>query len=83
MREDIHNLACKARHMHSIRLILLLCLSALSGMPMAQGFSVSGIVTDAQGGQALTGASVFCQNTTLGTQTAASVCNCRTEVTTW
>ena len=71
MRPDIHNLACKARHMHSIRLLLLLCLSALSGMPMAQGFSVTGIVTDAQGGQALTGASVFCQNTTLGTVTNA------------
>jgi len=45
-----------------------LCLTASTD---AQTLSVMGRVTDAQTGQPLSGASVFCQNTTIGTTTSA------------
>jgi hypothetical protein len=55
--------------MSHVRPLLFFVFSLISAIPMAQGFSVAGTVTDAQSGQTLTGASVFCQNTTLGTVT--------------
>ena len=57
--------------MNHLRLLLFMLLSFASGMTRSQGFSVAGIVTDVQSGLPLTGASVFCQNTTLGTVTNA------------
>lgn len=47
--------------------LFILCL--LPAWLMAQGYRVSGTVIDAQTQQPLAGASVFCQNTTLGTLT--------------
>jgi len=43
----------------------------LAASAWAQPFTITGKVTDAQTGQPLTGASVFCQNTTIGTTTTA------------
>ncbi|MFN9782027.1 MAG: carboxypeptidase-like regulatory domain-containing protein, partial [Sphingobacteriales bacterium] len=48
-------------------LIIILCL--LPASLFAQGYRVSGTVIDAQTRQPLAGASVFCQNTTIGTLT--------------
>ncbi len=48
-------------------LIIILCLLPTS--LFAQGYRVSGTVIDAQTQQPLAGASVFCQNTTIGTLT--------------
>jgi hypothetical protein len=52
--------------MHKI-IIIILCL--LPASLFAQGYRVSGTVIDAQTRQPLAGASVFCQNTTIGTLT--------------
>ena len=50
--------------------ILILISVILFGLNVqSQPFIASGKVIDKQSGQALTGASVFCQNTTLGTTT--------------
>ena len=52
--------------MQKLLFILFTCLSLSS---IAQDFTASGKITDSATGLALTGASVFCQNTTLGTIT--------------
>jgi len=49
--------------------ILLIIIAILPSMLFAQGFRVSGTVIDGQTQQPLAGASVFCQNTTVGTIT--------------
>lgn len=49
--------------------ILPLLISFLPAVLIAQGYRVSGTVIDARTQQPLSGASVFCQNTTLGTLT--------------
>lgn len=50
--------------------ILILFIAVFFRIPaQSQHFIASGKVVDKQSGQALTGASVFCQNTTLGTTT--------------
>ena len=46
---------------------LLFLLFSLPALTQEKYFSVSGMVTDAKTGQGLAGASVFCQNTTVGT----------------
>ena len=55
--------------MNHLRLLLFIFISLSPFTLTAQGFSVAGSVTDVQSGLPLTGASVFCQNTTLGTVT--------------
>jgi hypothetical protein len=55
--------------MNHIRLLLFIFISLSTCNLSAQGFSVAGSVIDEQSGLPLTGASVFCQNTTLGTVT--------------
>jgi hypothetical protein len=53
-----------------MRIILILITGILLYLNVqSQPFNASGKVVDKQTGQALTGASVFCQNTTLGTTT--------------
>lgn len=54
-----------------LRLLMCMLLTMTAGITRSQGFSVAGTVTDLQSGQPLTGASVFCQNTTMGTVTNA------------
>ncbi|NJO25984.1 MAG: carboxypeptidase-like regulatory domain-containing protein, partial [Bacteroidia bacterium] len=54
------------------KIILLLTGFLLVCSGIAQTFQVSGKIVDQVSKQPLTGASVFCQNTTLGTVTNAS-----------
>ncbi len=57
--------------MHRIHTLLIILLTSIAVASKAQTFTVAGTVTDVQSGQPLIGASVFCQNTTLGTVTNA------------
>lgn len=52
--------------------IFIFILFLLPASLFAQGYRVSGTVTDARTGQPMAGASVFCQNTTMGTLTNAN-----------
>ena len=53
------------------KILILLVVVLFNAQAQSQSFIASGKVIDKQSGQALTGASVFCQNTTLGTTTNA------------
>lgn len=51
--------------------LLIHCMMSFFMASQSQTFTAAGKVTDAQSGQPLRGASVFCQNTTIGTATNA------------
>lgn len=56
--------------MKSIRpfwLCLSFLLFTIAGFSQEKTFSIDGVITDAKSGQPMSGASVFCQNTTVGT----------------
>jgi CarboxypepD_reg-like domain len=53
------------------KILILLVAVFFNAQAQSQSFISSGKVIDKESGQALTGASVFCQNTTLGTTTNA------------